>query len=59
MNQASTRAEKTRIVSLDILRGFALLGILIMNIISFADVGMGYVNPTIGAGIEGYNKLIN
>lgn len=44
-----------RIHSLDLLRGFALLGILIMNIISISNIGMGYVNPTIGAGIEGYN----
>ena len=34
-----------RIVSLDILRGFALLGILIMNMISFSMVGANYLNP--------------
>jgi len=48
-----------RITSLDLLRGFALLGILIMNIISFSNVGIGYINPTQGAGIEGYNSWIH
>ncbi len=44
-----------RINSLDLLRGFAILGILIMNIISFSHFGTGYLNPKLGAGIEGYN----
>ncbi|MBN4065850.1 DUF418 domain-containing protein [Candidatus Amoebophilus asiaticus] len=48
-----------RIQSLDLLRGFALLGILIMNIISFSDIGTGYINPTVGAGLEGYNGWIH
>jgi len=34
-----------RILSLDILRGFALLGILIMNIMSFAMLDMAYFSP--------------
>lgn len=48
-----------RIHSLDLLRGFALLGILIMNIISFSNVGVAYINPTLGAGIEGYNGILH
>ena len=48
-----------RITSLDLLRGFALLGILIMNIISFSNVGVGYINPTLGAGLDGYNGWIH
>lgn len=47
---------KNRIHSLDLLRGFAVLGILIMNITSFSQISMAYMNPTIGAGLEGYNQ---
>ena len=36
-----------RIYSIDMLRGFALLGILIMNIISFSMPGMAYFNPKV------------
>lgn len=52
-------SNKNRIESLDLLRGFALLGILIMNIISFSNIGTGYLNPKIGAGLEGYNSWIH
>lgn len=34
-----------RIVALDVLRGFAVLGILVMNIQSFSMVGAAYINP--------------
>lgn len=50
---------KNRINSLDLLRGFAVLGILIMNITSFSDIGIAYMNPTIGAGLEGYNQYFH
>ena len=36
-----------RIESIDVLRGFALLGILIMNINSFAMPGMAYFSPNV------------
>ena len=35
-----------RIISLDILRGFAILGILIMNIQSMSMINAAYLNPT-------------
>jgi uncharacterized protein len=38
--------EKERIVSIDVLRGFALLGILPMNIQYFSMIGAAYWNPT-------------
>lgn len=38
-------AQSDRIVPIDVLRGFALLGILVMNIQSFAMIGMAYINP--------------
>lgn len=59
MTKATSTLLSHRIHSLDLLRGFALLGILIMNIISFSHIGAGYINPTVGAGIEGYNGIIH
>jgi len=50
---------KNRVHSLDLLRGFAVLGILIMNITSFSQISMAYMNPTIGAGLEGYNQYFH
>lgn len=47
-----------RIKSLDILRGFAILGILIMNIQSFAMPGAAYMNPTAYGDLEGINKWV-
>ena len=46
---------KNRIHTLDLLRGFAVLGILIMNITSFSQISIAYMNPKIGGGLEGYN----
>ena len=59
MDAIKRTKNKSRIQSLDQLRGFALLGILIMNIISFSNIGLGYINPTLGSGLEGYNKWLH
>lgn len=44
-----------RIKSLDVLRGFAVLGILIMNIQSFSMIGAAYLNPTAYGDLTGVN----
>ena len=46
---------KERIVSLDELRGFAVLGILIMNIQNFSMIGAAYFNPTAYGDLSGPN----
>ena len=56
---ASPVLSSDRIQSLDLLRGFALLGILIMNITSFSHIGTAYINPLVGAGIDGHNAPIH
>lgn len=42
---AAPVVETDRIRSLDVLRGFALFGVLLMNMQAFADVLAGYMNP--------------
>ena len=51
-------AATERIVPIDVLRGFALLGILVMNIQSFAMVGAAYDNPTALGDLRGANFLV-
>ncbi len=47
-----------RIISLDILRGVAVLGILVMNIQSFSMPSAAYINPTAYGDLIGLNKWI-
>lgn len=47
-----------RIVSIDTLRGFAVLGILIMNIQHFSMIGAAYINPTAYGDLGGINKWV-
>ena len=48
-------AETGRIDAIDVLRGFALLGILVMNVQSFAMPQAAYFNPTAYGDLEGAN----
>ena len=45
-NQNEPVSQTERITSLDVLRGFALLGILMVNIQSFGLIDAKYMNPT-------------
>jgi len=47
-----------RILSLDVLRGFAVLGILIMNIQSFSMIEPAYLNPTAYGDLTGINRWV-
>lgn len=49
--------KKKRILTLDVIRGIAILGILIMNIQSFSIVGYTYRNPTVYGDLTGINLL--
>lgn len=51
-------APSERIISIDVLRGFAVLGILIMNIQSFSMINAAYINPTAFGDLNGINKWV-
>jgi uncharacterized protein len=51
-------SQTERIASLDILRGVAVLGILIMNIQSYSMIGAAYLNPTAYGDLTGANLLV-
>lgn len=51
-------ANKERIQSLDVLRGIAVLGILLMNIQSFSTISAAYSNPTAYGSLEGFNYWV-
>ena len=50
--------QQERIASIDVLRGFAVLGILVMNIQSFSMIGAAYLNPTAYGDLEGANYTV-
>ncbi len=54
---APTRPPE-RIVAIDLLRGFALLGILIMNVQAFAMPEAAYFNPTAYGDLTGANRWV-
>lgn len=49
----SPLAAADRIVPLDVVRGLAVLGILVMNVVEFAHPFRAYANPAGGGGTEG------
>jgi uncharacterized protein len=51
-------AKTERIIALDVLRGFAIAGILIVNIQTFAMIEAAYSNPTAYGDLTGLNKLV-
>ena len=58
MSKTSLSPQTDRILSLDILRGIAVLGILIMNIQSFSMISAAYINPAAYGNLEGANKWV-
>ena len=58
MKKTSLLPQLQRILSLDIIRGVAVLGILIMNIQSFSMISAAYLNPTAYGDLNGLNKTI-
>lgn len=58
MSKTSLSPNPDRIVSIDILRGVAVLGILIMNIQSFSMISAAYINPTAYGDLTGINKTV-
>ena len=57
-NKTGPTRREERIETLDVIRGFAVLGILVMNIQSFAMISSAYLNPTTIEGHEGSNYII-
>ena len=58
MNKTSLFPQIHRILSIDVIRGLAVLGILIMNIQSFAMISAAYLNPTAFGDLSGVNKTV-
>ena len=57
-HRAEPVSAAERFASVDTLRGFALLGILAMNIVAFAWPGPAYGNPLRGGGFEGTDRAV-
>ena len=55
MSEATPVAATERFVSLDMLRGVAVLGILVMNIYAFAMPFAAYSNPLMMGGTDALN----
>ncbi len=55
---AAPVSAQERIQSLDLLRGFAVLGILLMNVQSFSMIGAAYFNPNASGYFDGTDRII-
>jgi uncharacterized protein len=51
-------AASERISSIDVLRGFSLLGILLLNIVAFGLPRQAYLYPTVAGGATGINLTV-
>ena len=49
--------QSPRIITLDVIRGIAVMGIFSVNVIAFAHIFPAYMNPT-AMGLEGEADLI-
>lgn len=58
MNQLGACLKKDRIISIDILRGIAILGIIIMNIQAFTMPLATYMNPYAFGDLTGFNYWV-
>ena len=55
-NRAEPVTAAERFFAVDVLRGFALLGILAMNIVGFGWPAVAYSDPFRGGGFEGFDR---
>jgi len=58
VDTAAPTTPGERVRSLDSLRGFAVLGILVMNIQSFSMIGAAYINPMAYGDLSGANLWV-
>ena len=58
VTQAGPLKQAERIPTLDVMRGFALLGILLMNIQSFSMIYAAYFNPASYGDLTGMHRWV-
>ncbi|UCH84369.1 MAG: DUF418 domain-containing protein [Candidatus Latescibacterota bacterium] len=56
--RAAPVGESDRIIAIDVLRGFALLGILVVNIQSFSMIDASLFNPSVYGDLTGVNLWV-